>query len=140
MKNLINIILYCVLASLLQNCIGSAYDKKLNGGYYLLAIDVKEDMLLAYEDGQYGIGIIEATVFSVGQNDNYIIAKQHPKISSLFIDKTVVNYFIIPLQDKISKSPEKNVFGPLTLGEFNQKRKELNIENVNFTIIFKELE
>jgi len=126
--------------SLLQSCIGSAHDEKLNAGYYLSAIDVKEDMLIGFQDGVYGIGIIGATIFAVGQNDGFIIAKQHPKVSPTGMDKAVINYFIIPFKNKVSQSPEKNIYGPLTLKEFEQKRKELNIENLDFTIVFKDLE
>lgn len=124
----------------LQGCIGSAYDKKLNGQYYLSAIDVKEDMIIGYQDGDYGIGVIKEVVFAVGQNDRFIIAKQHPKDSSYNINKGVTNYFIIPFKEKIAKSVEKNIYGPLTMEEFEQKREDLNIQSVNFTILFKDLE
>jgi len=140
MKNYINIFYLVAFASLLQNCIGSAHDEKLNAGYYLSAIDVKQDMLIGFQDGDYGIGVIGATIFAVGQNDGFIIAKQHQKVSPSGMDKAVINYFIIPLKNNANQSPEKNIYGPLTLEEFKQKRKELNIENLDFTIVFKDLE
>jgi hypothetical protein len=40
---------------------------------------VKDDMIIGYQDGEYGIGVINATVFAVGQNGRFIVAKQHPK-------------------------------------------------------------
>jgi hypothetical protein len=140
MKKYINIFCLFAFATLLQSCIGSAHHEKLNSGYYLSAIDVKEDMVIGFQDRDYGIGIIEATVFAVGQNDEFIIAKQHPKVSPSDMNKTVINYFIIPLKNKVSQSPEKNIYGPLTLEEFERKRKKLNIENLDFTFVFKDLE
>lgn len=140
MRNLINTFMLVVFASVLQSCITSAYDEKLNEGYLLSAIDVKEDMIVAYQDGDYAIGIIEATVFAIGQNDEFIIAKQHPKSSQNEIDKTIINYFIIPLKNKVNKSPDKNLYGPLTKEEFEKKRRELNIEKLDFSIMFTELE
>ena len=100
MKNYINIFYLLACASIFQNCIGSANYKKLNAGYYLSAIDVREDMLIGFQDGDYGIGVIPATIFSVGQNDEFIIAKQHPKESPNGMDKGVINYFIIPQKTK----------------------------------------
>lgn len=140
MKCYIGIFVLFAVASLFQSCIGSAYDKKLNAGYYLSAIDVKEDMSIGFQDGDYGIGIISATVFAVGQNDDFIIVKQHPRLFSSEMDKSVTMYFIVPLKMKINKTQEKNIYGPLTKEEFEQKRKELNIESLDFTIVFKELE
>lgn len=140
MKNYKNICFYFAFTSLLQSCIGSAHYEKLNAGYYLLAIDVKEDMLMGFQDGDYGIGVIGATIFAAGQNDGFIIAKQHPEVSPTSMNKEVTNYYIIPLKRKVSQSPEKNIYGPLTLEEFKQKRKELNIEDLDFTIVFKDLE
>lgn len=140
MKNYINIFGLFAYASLLQGCIDGAYDKKLNAGYYLSAIDIKENMLVGFQDGDYGIGIIRPTVFAVGQNDEFIIAKQHPKLVSGGINKRITNYFIISLKNKINKLTKKNMYGPLTKEEFEQKRKELNIESLDFTIIFNELE
>lgn len=140
MKNYINIFCLFAFVSLLQSCIGSAHDEKLNGGYYLSAIDVKEDMVIGFQDGDYGIGIIGATIFAVGQNDEFIIAKQHPRASSSDVNKAIINYFIIPLKSKVSQLLEENIYGPLTLEEFEQKRKKLHIENLDFTIVFKDLE
>jgi len=141
MKNYINIFCLFALASLLQSCICSAYDKRLNAGYYLSAMDVKSDMEISYKDEQdYVFAIVNATVFAVGQNNGFIIAKQHPKVSPTGMDKAVINFFIIPLKNKVSQTPEKNVYGPLTLVEFEQRRKKLNIENIDFTIVFNDLE
>lgn len=125
---------------LFKSCVGSVYDEKLNGGYYLSALDLKEDMSIGFQDSIYGIGIIEPTVFSVGQNKDFIIAKQHPIVNNQMPNKSVINYFIIPLSYKISKSIDSNFYGPLSLIDFEVKRKELGISNLKFAIQFPELE
>ena len=140
MKHKINLCCLFAITLLFQNCIGDAYNKDLNAGYYLLAIDVKEDMSLGFQDKGSGFGIIEPTIFAVGQNDKFIIVKQHPQVSPNRINKKITNYFIIPLIEKFSKFPDKNIYGPLNLEEFKQKKEILNIKNLNFTIVFKDLE
>jgi len=129
------IIIFC-----LSGCMGDAHYEQLKAGYYLSATDTKEDMVLGYQDGEYGIGIIDAMVFAVGQNDSFIILKQHPRDFPNESNKAVTNYYIIPIKDRISKSPEKNFYGPLTSEIFEQKRNELGLQNVDFTIIFKDIE
>jgi len=133
MKKSIGLLFLCLF---LYGCWGVAYNEELNGQYYLSATDTREQMYLSYEDEKYGgLGVISETVYAVGQNDAYIIAKQHPNS-----DKTITNYFIVPITNKISNIPEKNIFGPLTFEEFINKKKELKIENLDFSIVFEDLE
>ena len=122
------------------SCGSGAYNKTLNGGYFLSALNNMEDMYLGYQDGENGIGIITATVFAVGQNDDYIILKQHPRDFPNKPDKSIVNFYLIPLKSNISKSIDKNYYGPLTLREFEQKKKELGIKNIEFNKVFSSLE
>lgn len=100
-------------------------------------MDVQEDMLIGFQKADYGIGIIEPTVFAVGQNDKFIIIKQHPKLSTGVIDKSTINYFIISLKNKVDTSTEKNIYGPLSLEEFERTRRELRIEDLDFMIFLK---
>ena len=125
---------------MLAGCGNEAYYKELNGGYYLSATDVQEDMTLGYQDGEDGIGVIDATVFAVGQNDSFIVSKQHPRNFPDKPNKAIVNYYIIPLKSKLAKSADKSFYGPLSLSEFEQKERDLNIRDVVFTLVFKDLE
>jgi hypothetical protein len=103
-------------------------------------MDVAEDMEIIHIDKDgYMISIIGATVFAVGKDENFIIVKQHPKNENR-IDKKSVNYFIIPLKNKRSNIEEKNIIGPLSLKEFNNIKNKFNISNMNFDIVFKDLE
>jgi hypothetical protein len=136
LKFVFNILLLIFVVIGLCRCLGDVHNQELNGGYYISALDLSEEMHIGYNDSQYGgIGVIEATVYAVGQNEDYIIVKQHPKS-----DQKTTHYFIIPLKTKISQSVEKNFFGPLTFNEFNTKKRELNIYGIDFSIIFEDLE
>ncbi|MGZ3819633.1 MAG: hypothetical protein ACXVB6_03505, partial [Mucilaginibacter sp.] len=79
--------------------------------------------------------IVEATVFAEGNNKEYIIIKQHPGN-----DRKVINYFILPISKKIGTINNFGLMGPLTLEKFNQKKKKLKIEKLDFTIVYRDLE
>lgn len=54
-------------------------DQEVTGSYRLIAPDVDEQLSLSYslDDGS-AVGRVNETVFAVGWNDRYIVAKQHP--------------------------------------------------------------
>ena len=56
-----------------ESCSREIYFEELNNNYYLSATDTKEDMALGYHDGDNDIGVINATVFSVSRNNEYMI-------------------------------------------------------------------
>ena len=129
-----------ILNLLLPGCIGGAHTQQLVGRYHLNALDIDEEMAITYLDANdYMITIVNATVYSVGYDEYFIIAKQHPRTLSNGVNRKVTNYFIIPLEDKISDSAEKNLYGPLTKLEFDIKREELGIGKLAFNINFKHL-
>jgi hypothetical protein len=108
------------------------------GNYYLVAPDIDEQTSLSYHDPSDGLAygdVIKATVFAVGYNKTYIIAKQHPKG-----DKRITNYFILPVKHGFNWKDNNGLMGPLTLNQFKQKQIELNIQSIQFTINYKDLE
>ena len=140
MKRTISCVFFLALL-VLQGCVGGVYFEKIVNGYFLSAIDVKTDMLLGYQDGDFGVGVVGSTVFAVGYNDEYIIVKQHPRKFPNPPDKSITNYFIVPIKDQVHASPDENKIGPLTKEEFVIKRKELGIsDSLTFTKVFSELE
>jgi hypothetical protein len=128
---------YIILAFILClfSCsLGFAENQHLFGNYYLTATDVEEQMSLSYQVSDSGYaGIIEETVFAVGYNKEYIIAKQHPA------NKEITNYYILPIKNGDLPKNE-DLIGPLTQKEFEQKKEELKIKNLDFTIVYKNLE
>lgn len=88
---------------------------------------------------QYFGYAISPCVYAVGFNDEFIIAKQHPLVNNQ-INKSVTNYFIIPIINKVSRFEDLNKIGPLNKEEFNATRIEIGIPtNLNFSIIFDKL-
>lgn len=132
-------LLFCSV--FLASCIScTVYNKELTEGYELSANDHISGMSIYVNDGQYQIGVVNATVFSVGFDNDFIIAKQHP-FSDNSINKSITNYYIIPVKYKINTSPDENKIGPLSHEEFLNKRNDLGIsEELDFTITIDKIE
>ena len=124
---------------ILQSCYFGAglVEKKITDDYWLLAINTLDEMSIWFNGEKYSNRlIIPETVFALGENGDFIIAKSHPKNIESGIDKSVTYYHIIEV-DK--KNPEQSP--NLTLEQFNNKRKELHIPNdLNFDIVYEELQ
>ena len=106
------------------------YKKHLTGIFYLIACDGEEEMSI-----QGNLVVVNATVFAVGYDNDFIIAKQHPREFTKPIDKSITNYYIISINDYCDEA-----IGPLTLEQFNKKRKALNVsDSIKFTIEFEKL-
>ncbi len=130
-----------VMIFLLAGCHGFIIHKRVAGSYHLIATDVEEDMALCYDDGGSGYSIIiSQTVFAVGCNDNYIIVKQHPSESVLNINREDTDYYIVPIYPHDKYNIKKEIFGPFTLNQFEQKKKDLGMENVEFSLVYKSLQ
>ena len=80
--------------------------------------------------GDGGIGRINETVFAVGWNSRYIVAKQHPNNN-----RRVTNWFYLDMtKDGPYVDPTVSVVGPLTEAEFTQRRTELGLPPFQRTI------
>ncbi len=126
-----------------NSCDEFLIEKNIVGNYCIYKSEGSEGAYLAHkEDNQKGYsGIIEATVFAAGYNENYIIVKQHPRSFPNPPNKKITNYFILQNKKSMDWETKNGLIGPLTLQEFNEKRKELNIPNdVTFTTVIKDLE
>jgi hypothetical protein len=128
MKNLFRVktIIYIAIVYFIITRIINACEKNLNGGYYLGYIDTPDQMTIYNSDG---VGVIGSTVFSVGQNDKYIIAKQHPNGI-----RGEICFYIISIE-------RQKVYGPMRYDyEVSQIKKELNVGDIDFTIVYHDLE
>lgn len=134
MKTNFKIIFTLVLAIFFISCNG-IIKNHIVGRYYLVAVDTNDNMTIGYEVDDDGntIGVVDEKIFSIGNNDKYIIAKQHSNRN-----KNAVNYFIIPVYKEFTYSPENGVIGPLSLNQFEAKRKELNISSLTFDKIIED--
>src|SRR5262245_17898507 len=110
------------------------------GNYVLLAIDDQREMWLTLEDSPNALA--RATVFSVGANAHYIVAKQHPRAypavrrGSHSFDRTITNYFVIDRAKEKGPWPDM-VRGPLSRAEFERLQQELDLPP--FTTTFSTL-
>jgi hypothetical protein len=119
------------------------YVEHLVGNYYLIEADyVDIELSLSYKlkNGDY-TGVVNPTLFAVGYDDEYIIAKRHPHEFGYPVNKSVTHYYIVPLKYNVHASPDGNRTVPLSREEFERKRIELNISNeLTFSRVFKKLE
>jgi len=106
--------------------IGFAYEKKLSGKYCLIACDTLEQMHIATmpsDGGNSYPGVIPETVFAVGWDEHFIIAKQHPPG-----DKTAMSFYILRVSDGL-------VAGPWAEAGFIAERKKLGVpKDLAFTL------
>lgn len=120
--------------SLLLSCFGNEFEReKIIGNYYLTTTDkYQKDIYIDFklETGDF-VGVLRSKIFSVGHNEKYIVAKQHPFLYPTELDKEITNYYIIPVHYYKTLWPEKGIIGPLTLKEFEQRTKQLKI-NIKF--------
>jgi hypothetical protein len=125
---------------MLFGCSGFVSNDKLIGNYGLVAVDVSEQSCLCYfEPAHKDLGcvpVVTQTVFSIGFNSKYIIAQQHPNNN-----RKIINYFIVPVNYTHKHWGDNyGSIGPLTIEQFNEKRKELNIpDSLKFTIVKDDL-
>jgi len=115
-----------------------------SGDYVLIAIDTEAQMSLAADvrDGKKTrlLTVVAATVFSVGANERYLIAKQHPIFSDQTkFDRSVTNYYVVDrTQTPTFREPHRGVQGPLTKEEFDHLASSLPLPG--FTKTFHKLE
>jgi hypothetical protein len=123
-------------ALLLPGCggFGFAYQKPLSGKYGLVATDILEQMSICEMlPGGSAIGLIPETVFAVGWDAHFIIARQHPNDASHRIDKSISNLYILRVSDGV-------LTGPLDEVTFTRERANLGVsEGLSFTLTFDTL-
>jgi len=124
--------LYCLLsifavAILVVGCpfMGRVYEEDLVNGYAVWATDVMEQAKIVKKDKEISSTtiytlVVPATVFAYGWNDDFIIAKQHPRKKDRKVDTSLTYWYIVEVASG-------NVHGPLGEGEFNKLRTKLKV-------------
>jgi hypothetical protein len=119
---------YCVMlltASVLTSCglVDSGVEWR-GGRYALLWIDTAENISICRELGEGSwVGVVDSTVFAVGWDGRYLVAKQHPDN-----DRGITNYFIVDAgRAPGAANLTEIVTGPLTASEFQLKNIELHL-------------
>lgn len=138
---IINIVFLIGFTAVGSGCIGMAYDKQISASYSLQANHSRNEMSLVYTDTNgYQWGVVNQTVFAIGFNNNFIIAKQHPRGNTKTPGISLTNFYVIPLNNATGNYEGKNILGPLTETEYDVKREELHVpKSLVFSIYFDDL-
>ena len=106
-------------------------NEKLVGPYVLVAIDTESQMSVSYDvGGGASVGRILPVVFSVGWDDRYIVAKQHPGE-----DRSVTNFYFLEIAKDAKYGDQfKAVTGPLTERQFLAAKATLRLPDFRKTI------
>lgn len=128
---------------LLTGCFGlwDSGSEDITGKYIVLWIDLPANQSISeqFETGSsVSSTVVAEYVFAVGHNDDFIIAKQHPTNGfegGFKVNPKITNYFIIDINQKVIKKGN-NVWGPLSRKEFDEIRKEIRIEDIEFDQVY----
>jgi hypothetical protein len=124
-------VLISLIATVVLSGCGFVHDEHLTGPYRLIAVDTLDQMGVSYGlPGGNAVGRIPETVFSVGWNSRYLVAKQHPKD-----DRSITHFYYLDVsRDSTYADPSASVTGPLSESEFLRKRAELGLPEFSRTI------
>ena len=132
--------LYCLLSTFavaifVGGCfLGPIYEEDLVNGYAVWATDVMEQAKIVKKRKEISSTttfntVVPATVFAYGWNEDFILAKQHPRKSYREVDTSITYWYIIEV---ISG----DVHGPLNEDEFRKLRTKLKVpEEISFKTI-----
>ena len=127
---LIRFALYSAVASCFASC-GFVHDEEIVGPYRLIAVDTDSQMSVSYDVGNGStVGRIPETVFSIGYDQRYIVAKQHPDDN-----RTIINFFYLDMtKDSGYANSKDSVVGPLTEREYSVASAQLGLPSFSRTI------
>ena len=115
------------VAILVVGCpsVGVAYEEHLGNGYVVRATDVMEqaEILKREKEGSKITSIstvVPETVFAYGWNDDFILAKRHPRKKDRKVDTSITHWYIVEVASG-------KVHGKLSEDEFNKLRTELKV-------------
>ncbi len=100
---------------------GRVYEDDLSNGYAVWAADIVQDAMIVHK-GKGGSGstrVVQPTVFAYGWNDNFIIAKRHPRKNRKVNTSLTYRYIV--------EVASGDVHGPLSEDEFNMLRIKLKV-------------
>jgi len=98
--------------------------------------------MLSEFSARHYLGIVSATVFAVGFNDDYIFVKQHPRKFGMRPDFKKTNYYIVLRELEFGKNQYQEpytVLGPFSITEFTQVCERLKISKAIFSREFSGL-
>jgi hypothetical protein len=135
MKNL-QIITVLIFSISLHSCYFGAglVEESLTENIELMAINSLDEAKIIYQEKGSSVyyTLVSPAVFSVGHDNNFIIAKSHP-VNSKGINTALTFYHIIEVSKVSIDNHEESL--RLTFKEFQSKWKQLNMpDDLKFTI------
>lgn len=117
------IALVCVPVFFVSGCpfMGLVYEEDLVDGYAVWAADGIEDAAIVRRHTQSSgaAGVVSPMVFAYAWNDDFIIAKQHPR-KDRNVDRETTHWYVVEVASR-------RVHGPLDEGEFRELQEGLGI-------------
>lgn len=99
-----------------------------DGPFSLEWVDLESELALNYESGALGgTRVIDPSIFAVGADRRYIVAKRHPLGADYRIDATITDYLIVDRDRYDWRQEGVGVLGPLTENVFGVQAKELKL-------------
>lgn len=127
-----------VIAAAAAGCNGLSLDVYWRSEkYVLIAVDAPEQMSLSFDTGGgISLGLVPATVYAVGSDENYIVVKRHPTIDvGRSFDRSRTEYFVVKRTNSSSFNERKElVRGPFTQEEFEGLTVSLSLPSFTKTI------
>ncbi|WP_040496645.1 DUF3997 domain-containing protein [Fulvivirga imtechensis] len=141
MKKIKIVCLVVFLPLVILSCERHKYEERIELNYFLISLEEFEDMSLMIKNDNLFVEVIPQTVYALGSDKNYIIVKRHPREWPSMPDKSIKQYYIIPITEPVDEVAEYNRIGPMTKEEFERKREELRVpQSLTFTKVFENLE
>ena len=129
-------VLFLLAVTFAPSCIGAGVFSKerLVGRFAMWAVDGVSDnsVVEESEDRRAARVVIPPTVFAVGFNDQFIIAKRHPK-SDHQIDRSTTEFYVVSVLDG-------QLHGPVDHEEFAALRARLGVPaSLDFSRVIEQL-
>ena len=141
--NKIRAFFFIYLILTLQSCLFGVglVEEKISDNIYLTAINKYDELSVWHSLDNTSIRnlLIPETVFAIGYDNEFIIAKTHPKNSNNGINRELIFYHIIEIDKTRKFGPKQSV--SMLKEQFEYKRKELQVpDNLDFKIVFRQNE
>jgi hypothetical protein len=104
-----------------------SYEKQIGENYFIRCIESRERMDIGFGTSKSSEGLVNQTVYEVHWNEQYILAKRHPS-NLVPLKKNITEYYIIKKVKFGEAKASKNMYGPLNFEEYEDKKKELSID------------
>ena len=113
------------------SCCSYVRNEQVVGKYHILAVDVYDDLCLAYElESENYVCLVPSKIVAYYKNEQYLFLKQVPYPGKDILD---VNYYVVPIiKDNPAIYPENRIVGPLKELEFSKEIAKMNLRNLKF--------